>query len=387
MWSDKKYINIIINVLLFLLGINFMHYGQFTLPLICLILFIDSGFKLHVRSLKTFVILCLFAITTFIFTYKDGFYSVMGFCLPMAYYVGNNLKENNENGIKKVIYIIGFGMAFHLVLNFFLELYWWHDNLSYMFNKPSHYDIWLMDRVKSTGSSMDYLIIVSSICYIFRFEKNKYIKIVALILFVLSSIYCVALARRTTFIIAGIVISFSILFDLCKIKRTISLKTSVISFIALGTIALVAIYIIRKTGFLVDQLMIFYKLFYQGLNSDRLTLFFDAIKLYPKYLFGGRNISVHIGQYIHDIWGDIYDYAGVIPYSLFIIYSILVLNCVFKLCNKTNKKDFVLLVCSIFISLSIEFFIEPVYSGASIMLICFVLIFSLIEGFVVDEHR
>ena len=36
-WSNNKYIEILINIMLFLLGINFMHLGQLFLPLIWLI--------------------------------------------------------------------------------------------------------------------------------------------------------------------------------------------------------------------------------------------------------------------------------------------------------------------------------------------------------------
>ena len=118
MWSNKKYINIIINVLLFLMSVNFLHYGQFILPIICLILFIDNEFKFKVSNIKLFILFCLFGITFCLFSYKLGFYCVMGFCFPMAYYIGSNLKDVNEENIKKIIYIITLGMCVHVILNF-----------------------------------------------------------------------------------------------------------------------------------------------------------------------------------------------------------------------------------------------------------------------------
>ena len=121
-WSNNKYIEILINIMLFLLGINFMHLGQLFLPLICLLLFIDRKFKFKVNNIKIFIILCLFSISFFIFSYKLGFYAVMGFTLPMAYYIGSNMNEVSQKNVKYVIYILALSMATYLLLNFAFEL-------------------------------------------------------------------------------------------------------------------------------------------------------------------------------------------------------------------------------------------------------------------------
>ena len=195
MWSEKKAVNISINVLLFLLAINIFHYGQLCLPIICLILFVDNKFRLNIKDIKIFLLLCLFAISFFAFSYKLGFYSVMGFCLPMAYYIGSNLKEANEENVKNVIYILAFGMATHLILNFILEICFWYDRIWYLFDKPMHYDIWLFQilkpsdaewgfkvglienvifkSVRTTGTSMNYLMICSCAYYLLFHEKNE----------------------------------------------------------------------------------------------------------------------------------------------------------------------------------------------------------------------
>ena len=102
-WSDNGYIDLIINVLLFMVGINFMHYGQLIFPVICLLLFIDNRLKFKVNDPKVFILLCLFGISFYAFSYKLGFYSVMGFCCPMAYYIGSNIKYPNAGNVKKII--------------------------------------------------------------------------------------------------------------------------------------------------------------------------------------------------------------------------------------------------------------------------------------------
>ena len=104
MWSDNKNVDTTINVLLFFLAVNLFHYGQIFVPVICLIIFVDNEFKFKVNSLKTFFVLCLFAISFLAFTYKTGIYCVAGLFLPMAYYIGSNMHEVNETNLKRLFY-------------------------------------------------------------------------------------------------------------------------------------------------------------------------------------------------------------------------------------------------------------------------------------------
>lgn len=389
-WSKNKYINLIGNILLFLIAINFMHVGQLILPFLCLLLFIENKFKFKVNNIKIFVLLCLFAITFCAFSYKLGLYCFVTFCLPMAYYVGSNIYEPNIEKIKNVIYIIAFGMASHLVLNFLMELSWWHDNLSYMFNKPSHYDIWLEilslfgyetdAKIRPTGTSMNYYFILSTIYYLVNYEKDKVIKIIGILLFVLSSIYCVALARRTTLLLAIMIITFCVLFDIAFIKKKLNYKILVLFFAIICL--LLAIYFANIFGAkdVVNNLMIFNRLNDKGLQNDRLYALIESIKLYPHHLWGGQEISTINGFQIHDLWGDIYDYAGIVPYILIITYSIYVLIKFINLIkNKKYNNDNKMLTICLFVCIASLMFVEPVLTGASLFLLLSIIIFATIE--------
>ena len=73
------------------------------------------------NSPMTFIVLCLFAVSFYAFSYKMGFYSVMGFTLPMAYYIGSNIKDPSEENIKKIIYLFAISMGIHVILNSIIE--------------------------------------------------------------------------------------------------------------------------------------------------------------------------------------------------------------------------------------------------------------------------
>ena len=163
-WSENKYLNVCINILIFLVGINFFHYGQLLLPVICLLIFIDNKLQFKVNSPLTFIILCLFGISFYAFSYQLGFYSVMGFTLPMAYYIGCNIRNSNPDKVIKVIYLLAISMACHLLLNEVFELI--VHGVHGFFYSSSHYDIWMNGKVSSTLIALDLDLLIACLYYL-----------------------------------------------------------------------------------------------------------------------------------------------------------------------------------------------------------------------------
>lgn len=394
MWSDKKYINITINILLFLLAVNFMHYGQLVLPIICLILFIDNKFKFKVNDWKIFIILCLFAISFFAFSYQLGFYCVMGFCLPMAYYIGSNLKNKTEENIKNVIYIVAFGMATHMILNFCLEIYFFPDDLVHIFTKIRHYDLWLYlllpektgdivynnAWIKTTCTAMFYLPILSCALYLIRYEKNKISKYIGILLFVISTIYSFALGRRTSVLMFGIVVIIELMIEFFNAKnRKEFYKYFLYLLCPIILVALMYVFNIFNLRTFINNSQLMLKISTFGLNPDRLLILFKTLKYYPQFLWGGQNISNIVGLQVHDIFGDIYDYAGIIPFILFIIYYVVTAISIYKT-TKILKKQYLYIIIPLIVCIMIQFMLEPIMTGNSIFLICSILCLSSIQN-------
>lgn len=379
MWSEKKTINIVINILIFLVGLNVFHYGQLLLPVICLILFIDNKYKLNIVDIKIFIILCLFGISFFIFTYKMGFYSTIGFCLPMAYYIGSNLKKRKENSIKCIIYLLTLGMAVHVLLNM---VYDFSKFGLLIFQRTHHYDIWTRDFISSTGTTINYTLLISTIYYIIFYEKNREYKIIGIVLFVFLSIYNIALGRRTPILMLIIVVLFSYIYDFLIYKKRKLNRTVLLCLVVLFSVsAIVLISVFAFNAFNLKEKFIFSTIFLKfynfGLNPERFELFIDGVKLAPDYLWGGQAISNILEVQIHDLWMDTYDYAGIIPFILLIIYTIIVLIDLLKLRKIIIEK---LLVYSVLLCILMQMLLEPVMSGASMFLICSIIIISAIQG-------
>ena len=380
MWSDKKYVDYLVNILLFAVAINLFHYGQFILPVICLILFVDHHFRIRVKNTKIFVILCLFALSFFLFSYRLGIYSVMGFCIPMAYYIGGNLKDNCEENIRKLIYLLAFGMAVLLVLDCCYELSYWYNDLSYMFNKPSHYDFWLRVRVRTTITAANYYLLSSCIYYLIRFEENKKTKWTGIVLFLFSTFYCIALGRRSSFLILFISLLFSFTYDLLFIRKKLDPKYLLYGCGAFLIVVSLLVYNLFGIRDGISQIALVQRFIKKGLFTERFEILKKSLPLFSKYLWGGQQISSQTGALVHDLWGDIYDYSGIIPALCMLIYSLHVLKTMYSYAGrKKTRSSFSMLVLSWFVTCSIIFFLEPIMSGSSIYLIIYIMIAASLD--------
>lgn len=379
MFAINKRIDTAIQMLIFCLALNIFHLGQFMLPVICLLLFVDNGFKLKVKNTKIFAVLSLFSVFFFIFSYRMGFYSVMGFCLPMAYYIGNNLNTNEEN-VKKLIYIIVLGMGVHVLLNFFYDFTIYGTEL---FRHTSHYDIWLQAEAMPTAVATNYMILTGCIYYLLVKEKKVLYKYGLLAIYAVMMIYNITIGRRTPFLMLGIclVLCAMIDFGVYGSNKKILKRILAVSALILVIFAIFWTFDLFKFKTTIYWLPFLVKFRNYGLGTGRIEILLDGIKMMPSYLWGGQKISGLLDIQIHDLLMDIYDFAGIVPFVLMGIFVIYELYSFIKIIrNKKNSSDFKLLLIGVYASMYTQAALEPLMTGASIFLISMVMIMASAEA-------
>ena len=373
MWSENRYVEYSMDILLFLLGINVMHYGQLLLPIMCFLLFVDRKMKFYVRSPKTFILLCLFAISFYAFSYKLGFYCVMGFCLPMAYYIGSNSLNPCEENVKKTIYIIAFGMCCHLILNFYYDYTILGKDLML---RNSHYDFWTRGYVAANTTSVNLIFIISSIYYLLFFERDKRWRIPGIVLFIISLIYDLALGKRMPIFIMVLDLIVCVVYDIVFVQKN---KKFILVLLvpALGLVLLLFLYFINFLGLkdVMDNIRLVIKIKAGLFDFDRLKILMESLKYVPVYLWGGQMISSRVGIQMHELWMDIYDYAGLPSYVLMVAYSLIYAFDAYKVIKKDSvDKPFRLLLLSFVFCATCIMFLEPVMTGSSLYLICVIIV-------------
>lgn len=386
MFVKNRYLDYVIMTMIFCIALNVFHLGQFLLPIICLIIFIDAGFKLKISNKKAFILLMLFAIFFFVFSYKLGFYSVMGFCLPMAYYIGDNMNKSEEN-IKNLIYIVALGMGIHVLLNMAYDFTIYGTDL---FNHTSHYDIWLQAEAMPTSVATNYMVSTGCIYYLLLKENNKIKKYLSLIIYLVMMIYNITVGRRTPILMLGICLVLCLFFDFFIFDSN-KKKLKKILFIFLRIVLIIAliwnfdIFGIKTKLYWMPFLSKFRE---YGLDTGRFDIMINGIKMMPLYLWGGQNISGILEIQIHDLWLDIYDYAGIVPFILMIIFTVYEVVCFIKLLlNKKINNNFKLLLIGVYTSCLLQAMLEPLMTGASIFLICMILMFSTTDEFSAEVDK
>lgn len=384
-WSENKYINLIIYILVFCVAINIFHYGQLVLPIICFILFVNRKCVFKVNSIKAFTIICLFSVSFCAFSYKLGHYSVVGFCLPMAYYIGSNVLEPTSDKIKTIIYTIVLGMIAHLFLNFLYDYSYFGIDL---ITHSSHFDFWLKDLISTTSTATNSVFINGCIYYVLRNEKKTKIRMVLLGSFVFSTIYCLFLGRRTTFVILIATLITTYFYDVYKTdSKKIKFRTIATTVSIMFSLILLFVILYRTNMFnfsyYANRLSIIRKIVQTGLDLSRLKIVEWSLPLFPTHLFGGQEISSITKYQIHDFWLDIYDYAGIVPYLLIVVYTVIVLKNRKKILSSNNINDsYKVLFFGYFVASFIQLHLEPVMTGASIYIITMTLIDTIIEGLI-----
>ena len=379
-FSDNRYLNTLIITLLFLVGLNVFHYGQILLPIICLLIFIDNKMQFKVNDPKVFIILCLFAVSFYAFSYELGFYAVMAFTFPMAYYIGSNIRECSCENIKKIILLFAFAMGMHILLDIIYEFS--IRDAERIINSSSHYDIWLKDKIVSTAIAIDLVYLISCVYYLIYFEKNRIVKFLGILLFCIDLIFCLIIGRRTTPLLSVLCLVFSFVYHGYldrNIKKYIE-KGMKLLMAALAVVLLLlgAVYLFNFDP-QSDGFYFLYK-FRSGLfDQSRIDVFIQTVKLMPYHLWGKQEISSITGLQVHELWLDVYDYAGIVSYLLLHCYTFSYLLNIIRTYKAEFEDRYKVLFMTLFLAIAIQSLIEPLMTGMSIFLIVSIIVGTLIE--------
>ena len=106
-------------------------------------------------------------------------------------------------------------------------------------------------------------------------------------------------------------------------------------------------------------------------------------------MFGGNHIRIDNGVgYAHDLWLDIYDAAGIIPFIIIFVYTLRAWIRAFSMLNdKKIESGFKVIFGSYTLVVSAYFFIEPIMYGAPLVLFSFCIIDGLVASYLTQKKQ
>lgn len=375
-FTDSNVQNIILNICIFLFGINFLYKCNYIVMAAFVLLFIFKRFRIDLGNKITLITLLLFAISWYIFT--DG-HEIAGICLPICYLIGCNIDEKDENGIIKFILLISVSLALYTTL-FFINNAIVNGITSYdVYNQPN---IWTGRPLWATNIMLYSSLFFSCFGYVIFSEKDKKIRIIYLIIFVLNAFYALMLGRRAALLMIVLSLIISIIYkiiysDINERKRIIKIISIVVAVGFIGFVMFCVAYLFNICGFeKFIKTTDLYPRFISNPNHEPIPMYYikkfigdsgrsilrrEHLKHFTEFLWGGSKIKEIVGNYAHDIWLDCFDAAGIIAFIVIIIYSIfLIIKFINILKNKNVEIQFKILISCIFICMFVQFSIEPI---------------------------
>lgn len=359
---------------------NLFLYGSYILLIMSVFFFV---FEQKIVVCGKSVILTLFALTYFVFrvlSENSASSAIKPFifvaCWEMSYMLS---KKKSMAQIFLLITVLALGMAAHGVMNFI------YNSISgTKMIEGKSFDFWSQSISASTGQAINFTLFLSIFFWMLFLQSKTTLKIIGGVLLLISTLYDVQLGGRTFFILIGlsIVSSIVLLIALGAIKpRYLKRFFPIFLIFIFSAIVIYVMYVndVFEIKTAVEKSYLFKRLnskYSKGLQEDgRIAAKKAYWKLFFQYPFGGNRISAENNTFAHELWLDVYDDAGIIPYIFLCIYSISVLTTIAKIIRFCNIDVGVKVgLINYTVVLYAQFFVEPILSGAPLLFASFLMI-------------
>lgn len=325
---------------------------------------------------KNSFLLMLFSVSYSIFS-ADKFSLLILIAPSVSYIACMNFKNIDFQKLKIIVYSIIFGLLTNVFLNLLI-------NIGY--NGRNLLDFWTHVKYSATLQGLNVVMIYSLIVYFFIYkrEKLKYISIILMICF----IYSLKLGTRTSFLILFIILIIELLIIICYDKdKIVNFKSIIINVLkkskkVIFSFLIIVVTILLLNPFNIRERIMNINIFSRFLDNEtyksdsyRLNAYYEGISQLFKYPFGGNKYILTNTKYVHNLFLDISNNAGIIPFFSLLLYFLINLYKFIKvLLNKKIKCIEKCFYSSIFLSLFINFNTEPILVGAPKFLIFFIII-------------
>lgn len=327
--------------------------------------------------------LVLFTLALFVF-WQGSFFSPTALAKrlvwPTAFLLGYNLilpETNNPHSVEKAedkaniyIFLAAAGFFIHLALNLYV-------NVGQVVEDRNTLDFWSMQRRAATGQAALACVPLAWCASSVVKEESFFKKVPAILALSAVMYYNLMLGSRTVIFSFAVVFAAAVIYFI-NAKATEKKKGRTLLWIAIACILCVLAYRGNVGGIreLVEDSILGNRLMEAGstqiAQDSRWASKLKYITVMPQYMFGGSNIYQSVGGFAHDVLLDTYDEAGVFAFLAVIALlwdSISKLGRLLK--SSQVRFDTKLTLLCIYLSVLIEFTVEPIFAGMPWLLMAF----------------
>lgn len=411
--SIENILSFIVILLGFLWGINIFNLASLMLLLIFSMVIAKAVLLKdnHLDIPKSFILLITYFISYFLFAsiYSDDIFQVFitYFLLPLlSVFSGYTLIRLRQKGFwdqtEYFILFISIGLATYGILNIYQRYQEGYDTLTWIAAGRMSVDFWRGDEVWPTLQATYFIPIIGILFYMVFISKGFLKKILYLIGFMFALITAFDIGSRTLIVLSIAVLCAYLLVYLKSNIISAKKKTNVTIVLALLIIGLLMLFIFN-VGSLRTNIMEsnFILRLTGGTKYDdvegllsihgrdiRYKAIFDQMFIHP---FGNIDLgtieSGGLGS-AHNTWLEIFRVAGIVPFVLFIFWTIHSIKVLIKLFFSEGLLDKEMaLPLIIVIVITVQFMTESMFTINTHLMNFYFLLTGMLEAYYIRLRR
>ena len=377
-------------VILFFFAISLFNLAGYIFS--AMVLFAFLLFAPKIRMSSTAVWLVVFSMSYFLFHtihYGADINSIILYLIgPWSAYMLGRLyieQSRNPNALMILLIVLSAGMYLHGVLN--IVAYMRSDYFSlYNFYRQS-VDFWRGELVNVKSTEMLFVFLTGiGMGVLFTSCKTRY-KVISGIVVALSIAMTVFLANRTLLVIMAVILAWRLICWM--IDKRVSARSK-FTVVVIGLLLVLAA--VMMIGFNIAGVGdYFYSLkiverFSSDVELTRVDVWknFLADFQFLEYSLGGKFLTESVDlSYFHNMWLDVYNVVGVVPFLILIILTVVLVvffirfNRAMKRAGQKNE----LIVCqSVLLCVSLNMLVEPIIEANPYYFLIMMMFFGGMEG-------
>lgn len=357
------------DILIFLYAHNFFNKANYIIVVMLIFCYYKMNFNFQRITNSTFYALLLGSLTYCgIFIRNYGFPEISTFSLRFVapivmMYLGIYIGKKDFEYVRRTILCIAFAGSIHGVLNVYNN-----RGVDILAIAGRQYRDIYGGVVSGTLQNLYFIVSSSLLFYFMVYIRDKRLRVMGVIVGFSGIIASIINASRTMIYLTILMFLLSLFIYL---YMNYGLGSAVVRYISLAILgASVVVCVLWLDLFGVQEIFANSALGRRGSHegssvSDNLRWKYagDILKLLPYYPMG----KIEYEHYAHNLWVDIAKETGIIPFVLYIVFSIKSIKELFLyLRNKVNRIEEKVLFFSVVSSYTIVFFTEPIMVGAPI---------------------
>ena len=296
-------------------------------------------------------------------------------------YNGYRTATNKKGFILKTVSAVFCGFSVLLIMTFFYNINF--DDGGYRIIQ----NVWTGELIAVTLIGLLTSVIIGFSFYAIFLEKRTWVKVVAAVVLIISMILNMQTATRTPFLLLGIVYFY--LFIVIFKERNFKINKRLLLILTACALLLAVLIALNVFG-IRDRILstaIVNRFFEEGFESGRMKIVVLHFQNMFKHLFGGNKISTETGRMAHNFIQQGHDMYGIFATAFLVILCISFIKKIVFFTFKKNKDGTDYLILGVYLSMLIQSFMEPVFTGYPCFMFAFLLIHGMVNKYVKEEKK